>query len=82
LWLRKDQILDICSNKQDVHFCHLPVGFSGRDVTPARGEVEGLHLLALNKMLLRMPGHVEAVAGEQRLNAAFSLFQPAQIDLP
>jgi len=44
--------------------------------------VEGLHLLALNKMLLRMPGHVEAVAGEQRLNAAFSLFQPAQIDLP
>lgn len=46
------------------------------------GVVEDLHLLALGVMILRMLGHVEAVAGEQILNTAFSLFQPIQIDLP
>lgn len=83
--LSKDQILDIFKYVQISKTCiffHLPVGFPGRDVTPTCGEVEALHLLALGEMLLGTPGYMEAAAGEQRLNIAFSLFQPAQIDLP
>lgn len=72
----------VCSSKQDVHFCRLPVGFPGKGVTPTRGEVEALCHLAVGEMLFGTPGHVEAAAGEQRLNTASSLFQPAQIDLP
>lgn len=45
------------------------------------GVVEVLRLLAPSEMILRMPGHMEAVAGEQSLNTAFSLFRPIQIDL-
>lgn len=71
----------IGSNEQDMHFFHLPIGFPGSDVTPTHGK-QVLHLLALGEMLLGTPEHVEAVTGEQRLNTAFSLFQPTQIDLP
>ena len=82
--LRKDEILDILKYVQVSKTCIFAIyllAFLG-DVTPTHGEVEALHLLALGKMLFGTPGHVEAEAGEQRLNAAFFLFQPAQIDLP